>query len=862
MTAEIKTVIGQLSITGGTWRGDAPNQVAVREPKSADAPGAGKGDLFVLTEVRGPVSNRDTVERQLAQTIRDTYYLARGSITASLRRALQTGSDQLYRHNQQVSKDKKVVAGAVTLVVRDDDAFVAQTGPTALFAVLSNYIRRYPIESVWLDEALEPQDAPALGTSDLVEPNLHHLRISPDDMLILADSRLAGQLPLNEVLKSVTPRNVKATVKSLGKVAQAQDCSALVLSVVEAESSTLEVLRSAPDVLKKKAPSQLNRIFGSQIFGGQISGKQTSGNQIVDRDRSQPASTQPTSTSTETAPLAAAVAEPSPAPEPVVAEPARPPKTDTHSPPNRQQGRFFSRNPKATRSKVEEKQHTYSAEHKLDIQEEVSIPEESHDLEQQLGREAKELASTAQESSFSPEWRRPKSSLPVSRILRWVGASLLILVALLGSGLKNILTLVLPRGSRHSPRRQAGKQAYQHQPSHVSWALLRNIAIAIPLLIAIVVSISYLQKGRTMEAEYNEFITTAKNKFQQAQAITPTDPGTALGLMNESEAALVEAEKIKANQPEITELRQQMAAVSDEMSRVQRLYYLPQLHSYPDSGTNLKRLVIQGVEIYVLDTGTDRLFRHRLDDLGETLLPDDGSPVLVSPGQPVEEIVVSDLLDMTWMPAGGNRQTSDLVILNSTGLLEYNPNWGMTTSALSGGELMALPVAVSSYFGNFYVLDPQANHLLRYLPTADGYSAPPENYFPVDQPVDLTNAVDFAIDGAIYILFKDGRLNKYQGGLPTEFNLTGLDKPFNSPVAVFTAPDEEVQYVYVADASNQRVVQLEKDGRFVRQFKPREGEAVSFANLQDIFVDEIGGRLYILDSNNLYVANIPSQLAE
>jgi DNA-binding beta-propeller fold protein YncE len=81
-------------------------------------------------------------------------------------------------------------------------------------------------------------------------------------------------------------------------------------------------------------------------------------------------------------------------------------------------------------------------------------------------------------------------------------------------------------------------------------------------------------------------------------------------------------------------------------------------------------------------------------------------------------------------------------------------------------------------------------------------------------------------------------------------------------VAVFTAPDEEVQYVYVADAGNQRVVQLEKDGRFMRQFKPREGEAVSFANLQDIFVDEIGGRLYILDSNNLYVANIPSQLAE
>jgi hypothetical protein len=57
-------------------------------------------------------------------------------------------------------------------------------------------------------------------------------------------------------------------------------------------------------------------------------------------------------------------------------------------------------------------------------------------------------------------------------------------------------------------------------------------------------------------------------------------------------------------------------------------------------------------------------------------------------------------------------------------------------------------------------------------------------------------------------------------------------------------------------------VQLEKDGRFVRQFKPREGEEVTFANLQDIYVDEIGNRLYILDSNNLYIGNIPTETVE
>ena len=90
MTAEITTVISQFSIVNGTWHNDAPNQVAVSEPKSADGPGAGKGDLFVLAEVRGQTGARETIERQLAETVRDSYYLARGSITASLRRAIQT----------------------------------------------------------------------------------------------------------------------------------------------------------------------------------------------------------------------------------------------------------------------------------------------------------------------------------------------------------------------------------------------------------------------------------------------------------------------------------------------------------------------------------------------------------------------------------------------------------------------------------------------------------------------------------------------------------------------------------------------------------------------------------------------------
>lgn len=840
MTTDLKTVIGQLKIAGGSWQNDTPNQIAVREPQPKAAseqngvPGAGKGDLFVLVEVRGPVSNPDYVEQQLAESIRDCYYLARGSITASLRRALQEAGSQLYEHNQQA--EERVTAGVAAIVVNHNDIFVAQTGPSAVYALLSNYLRRYPTQSPWLDEALTPEreaQLPALGTHRITEPNLHHVRVSPDDVLILADSGLAAQMPLSDVIKSVTPRNTKTTIKRLGKAARSGNCSALVVSVEEAGSALESLKRNTSNVKKmsEAAVSPLNRLFNR--------GRRQETGEDTPRSAPQPA----------TEAIAA---------EAVVASVPEVMDSSTAAAGGEQpMSRFFNRSvhsePAAT--PASRRPQPQSVDDYLNPNE-PEIPVE---------QEARVMASMAQDTGFTPGWRESSSSssISINRIGRSIGLGLLMVIALLGKGLKNLFALVLPQSGEQPPTRQAGAHVYRNQSSFISWTMLRNIAIAIPILVAIVVGVIYLQKGRMVEAEYTKFYTSAQNKFQQAQAIALTDPATAIGLMEEAEVSLAQAEEIKAGQPEIIEMRQQMAAIADEIGNVQRLYYLPQLRQYTDPGTRLKRLVVQGVELYVLDSGTDRIFHHRLDDLGETLLPDDeASLVLAARGEQVEGITMEDILDMVWMPAGGNRQTSDLVALNTTGLLEFNPNWGITTAALAGGELMSLPVAVSSYFGNFYILDPQANRLLRYLPTADGYSAQPDSYFSDEQPVDLSNAVDFAIDGAVYILFRDGQLEKYQSGQPVEFTLTGLDKPFKNPASVFTAPDEQVQYVYVADAGNQRIVQLEKDGRFVRQFKPREGEEVAFANLQDIYVDEIGSRLYILDSNNLYVGNIPTETVQ
>jgi hypothetical protein len=167
-----------------------------------------------------------------------------------------------------------------------------------------------------------------------------------------------------------------------------------------------------------------------------------------------------------------------------------------------------------------------------------------------------------------------------------------------------------------------------------------------------------------------------------------------------------------------------------------------------------------------------------------------------------------------------------------------------------------LPVAVMGYSGNLYVLDPQAGQVFRYLPGPSGYPNPPQPYFSGQSKDALSGAIDIAIDGFIYVLYADGTVRKFEGGVPVMFDMTDIDRPLNDPTAIYTAPDPVARYVYIADPGNQRVLQLTKEGRFVRQIKPRPEDSADFSALKSIFVDESAGKLYWLNATSLYIANL------
>jgi len=79
---------------------------------------------------------------------------------------------------------------------------------------------------------------------------------------------------------------------------------------------------------------------------------------------------------------------------------------------------------------------------------------------------------------------------------------------------------------------------------------------------------------------------------------------------------------------------------------------------------------------------------------------------------------------------------------------------------------------------------------------------------------------------------------------PTGLVVSGPQKP------------EGQGYVYVADAGNERVLQFDKSGKYIRQFQAVPGET-QLRNLRGIYVDEEKGRLFLLSGRTLWLTELP-----
>ncbi len=144
---------------------------------------------------------------------------------------------------------------------------------------------------------------------------------------------------------------------------------------------------------------------------------------------------------------------------------------------------------------------------------------------------------------------------------------------------------------------------------------------------------------------------------------------------------------------------------------------------------------------------------------------------------------------------------------------------------LDGGEKFSSGDMIGTYHGNLYIVDSVNGLLWRYATTGTAYG---KGSSVIDKTkYDLKGATSFAIDGAIYLLKKDGTVQKFvTGKQDTNFALTGIPEASPKvvqPLQILT--NENTDNLYLLDGGitssarpTARILEFSKSGSFIRQF--------------------------------------------
>ncbi len=388
------------------------------------------------------------------------------------------------------------------------------------------------------------------------------------------------------------------------------------------------------------------------------------------------------------------------------------------------------------------------------------------------------------------------------------------------------------------------------------WPLL----LLIPLAIALAIAIGLWWQQRQMQTQFDGLVSSAQAILQTASdPAAPAD--VARTRLADAQGQVQQALGLFPDNADAASLGVSIQAKLDEVNQIVPLYKLITLQPLGGAGSEPEQLIVQGSRVFVGDVGLDRVTRYGLDEVSG-LIPETAGSLVAERGQVLSDgQVVGELTDIAWGAAGGERRSSNLLILDSNrNLIEVDAATGLKPLAVADRDQWVTPHLTEGYNGNFYLLDSGSGKILRYQPTAEGYGNPPDNYLEGDAAIDLSRAVDMAIDGSIWILYSDGTVQTFFQGRQQPFVLEAPpDGPISGPRAIYTGSAAgAAQTLYITDSGGGRILEYDKSGKYLRQFRPADkADQEKLRRMTDLQVDELNRTFYILASDGLYRTDIP-----
>lgn len=385
--------------------------------------------------------------------------------------------------------------------------------------------------------------------------------------------------------------------------------------------------------------------------------------------------------------------------------------------------------------------------------------------------------------------------------------------------------------------------------------LVIAIAILIPLLTSAVVGAAFLREGSINQEEGLQLVELADSKLLEVQqALSVEDKTTARASLSEAQRYLDEAIVLVGVTDRIQELSEVISTELQELLQVRALYSLdvPLLEFAAD--TDPQRVVVSNQDIYVFDAAGQAVLHYRTNS--ERTLLEEESGVVLQEGDTVSGITVGRLVDIAWQPriAGFADKASLLVLDRNNNVFRYNRLDGAMHLALREQSTLGSVGQLGVYNGRLYLADEGSDQIFRYLPAGLAYDDPPTAWFSDQVRGDLAGLIALGIDGDIWLLSEDGTLLRFREGQQLPFSLERIPG-LGGLIVDFSMAEHTDGMLYLADATEERILVFDKEGRYVQQYV--DAEDLALAGLRGLFLDEVTGILYILTKSGLYAHPLP-----
>lgn len=352
-------------------------------------------------------------------------------------------------------------------------------------------------------------------------------------------------------------------------------------------------------------------------------------------------------------------------------------------------------------------------------------------------------------------------------------------------------------------------------------------------IVVFVASITYTrskEKVIVQETEYETSLEQVQEKYQEAEAYI---------LYGENQKAIDNIENARQMLESLAHNTDQKKQRADKMYKEfeDMVYKLQKMTKVtPEIVSNINEIQPQAT----IDSIT--LLENKILAVGKN----DQSLYLVTESTGTVDIRSVETARQLTNPLSIKEGTQAVLISEQRNIITYESFTGNILSRTIGypNELVSL-ADIAIYNNRLYTLDTNNGAIYRHEPTQLGYDRGVSWVKTLSNTSILKNGVSITIDGSVYIATDTGTILKFFAGDEMVFNITDVNPPITSPTQIET--DFTLKNLYVLEPKNKRVIVLDKNGKFLKQFTADEWNKPSYMAISP---DE--RYVYILDQNIIY----------